>query len=173
MYITINSGEAVTSKEEYVTCYVSVNGRGSYPHYSGKAKIRGRGNSTWEWYDKKPYRIKLDKKASILGLEANKDWVLLANYRDVTDLMNTFVFEAGHFLDMPCTNHTRYTEVFLNGEYIGLFIESTKKFLYSRCITSTQPYRFCTQTLFLSIKNGAFIVEQEKISYICNPNTLF
>ena len=121
MYITINSGEAVTSKEEYVSCYVSVNGRGSYPHYSGKAKIRGRGNSTWEWYDKKPYRIKLDKKAPILGLEANKDWVLLANYRDVTDLMNTFVFEAGHWLNMPCTNHTRYTEVFLNGEYIGLY----------------------------------------------------
>ena len=121
MYITTNDGGDVTSKEEYVPCYVLVNGRGSFPHYSGKAKIRGRGNSTWAWYDKKPYRIKLNDSSPILGLGSNRDWVLLANYRDVTDVMNTFVFEAGEWLNMPCTNHTRYTEVFLNGEYIGLY----------------------------------------------------
>lgn len=121
MYITTNDGSKITSKEEYVRCYISINGRGSFPHYSGKAKIRGRGNSTWEWYDKKPYRIKLDDSSPILGLGENRDWVLLANYRDVTDLMNTFIFEAGHWLEMPYTNHTRYTEVFLNGEYIGLY----------------------------------------------------
>lgn len=121
MYITTNDGAKITSKEEYVRCYVSINGRGSFPHYSGKAKIRGRGNSTWEWYDKKPYRIKLDESSPILGLGENRDWVLLANYRDVTDFMNTFIFSAGHWLGMPCTNHTRYVEVFLNGEYIGLY----------------------------------------------------
>lgn len=91
MYITTNDGSKITSKEEYVRCYISINGRGSFPHYSGKAKIRGRGNSTWEWYDKKPYRIKLDDSSPILGLGENRDWVLLANYRDVTDLMNTFI----------------------------------------------------------------------------------
>lgn len=121
MYITTNDGYAVTSKEEYTPCYVSVNGRGSFPHYSGKAKIRGRGNSTWAWYDKKPYRIKLDDSSPILGLGANRDWVLLANYRDVTDLMNNLVFTMGEWLDMPYTNHTRYVEVFLNGDYIGLY----------------------------------------------------
>ena len=121
MYITTDDGARVSSKDEYVGCYVSVNGRGSFSHYSGRGKIRGRGNSTWAWYDKKPYRIKLDESSPLLGLGANRDWVLLANYRDVTDLMNTFVFEVGHWLGMPYTNHTRYTEVFLNGEYIGLY----------------------------------------------------
>ena len=121
MYITTDEGERVSSKDEYVGCYVSINGGGSFPHYSGKGKIRGRGNSTWLWYDKKPYRIKLDESSPLLGMGSNRDWVLLANYRDVTDLMNTFVFEAGHRLGMPYTNHTRYTEVFLNGEYIGLY----------------------------------------------------
>lgn len=121
IYITTNDGLDITSKEEYTPCYVSVNGRGCFPHYSGKAKIRGRGNSTWLWYDKKPYRIKLDDSSPILGLGANRDWVLLANYRDVTDLMNAFVFEVGEWLGMPYTNHTRFTEVFLNGEYVGLY----------------------------------------------------
>ena len=45
--------------------------------------IRGRGNSTW-LADKKPYKLKLDKKANVLGLGKNKHWVLLANAYDRT-----------------------------------------------------------------------------------------
>lgn len=121
MYITTNDGTDITSKEEYTPCYISINGCDAFPHYSGHAKIRGRGNSTWLWYDKKPYRVKLAETSPILGLGQNKDWVLLANYRDVTDLMNTFVFEAGEWLGLPYTNHTRYVELFLNGNYSGLY----------------------------------------------------
>ena len=40
--------------------------------------VRGRGNSTWLWYDKKPYRIKLDKKSQLLGMGEGKSFVLLA-----------------------------------------------------------------------------------------------
>jgi hypothetical protein len=91
-------------------------------NYEGRGRIRGRGNSTWEWYAKKPYRIKLDEKASILGLSEEKDWVLLANFRDPTHLMNTFVFEMGSGLGMPYTNHSRYVEVTINGDYKGLYL---------------------------------------------------
>lgn len=121
MYITTNSGADIVSKEDYVPCYVSLNARGSFSNYSAPAQIRGRGNSSWSWYDKKPYRLKLDEKHKLLGLGKAKSWVLLANYRDVTDLMNTFVFEAGEWLGMPFTNHTRYVELFLNGQYKGLY----------------------------------------------------
>jgi hypothetical protein len=121
MNITTVGGAPITSKEEYVDCYVSVDGRGEFDDYSGTARIRGRGNSTWLWYDKKPYRIKLDVKDKILGLKKNRDWVLLANYRDATDLMNTFGFETARWMGLPFTNHTRYVEVFLNGDYIGVY----------------------------------------------------
>jgi hypothetical protein len=33
---------------------------------------------------KKPYKIKLSKKAALLGLARNKHWVLLANVLDPT-----------------------------------------------------------------------------------------
>lgn len=121
MNINTRGGVTIDSKEEYVDCYLSINGQGEYPDYSGTGRIRGRGNSTWLWYDKKPYRIKLDTKSKILGLKKNKTWVLLANYRDPTDLMNTFAFETADWLGMPYTNHTRYLEVFLNGDYIGVY----------------------------------------------------
>lgn len=121
MYITVNDGADITSREEYVPCHISLNARGSFSNYSGSASIRGRGNSSWSWYDKKPYRIKLDEKHKLLGLDKAKSWVLLANYRDVTDLMNTFVFEAAQWLGMPYTNHTRYVELFINGDYRGVY----------------------------------------------------
>jgi len=121
MNITTDGGEPIVSKDEYVGCYVSVDGMGEFPDYSGTGRIRGRGNSTWLWYDKKPYRLKLDVKDKILGLKKNRDWVLLANYRDATDLMNTFGFETARWMGLPFTNHTRYVEVFLNGDYIGVY----------------------------------------------------
>lgn len=123
MNITTENGAPIKGKEKenYVNCTITVDHPDDQWDYTGTGRIRGRGNSTWEWYDKKPYRIKLDEKASIVGLAAEKDWVLLANFRDPTHMMNTFVFELGHVMGMPYTNHSRYMEVTLNGEYIGLY----------------------------------------------------
>lgn len=123
MDITTENGAPIKGKEkeDYVNCTISIDHPDDKWDYEGTGRIRGRGNSTWLWYDKKPYRIKLDEKASIVGLAAEKDWVLLANFRDPTHMMNTFVFELGHVMGLPYTNHSRYMEVTLNGEYIGLY----------------------------------------------------
>ena len=121
MFIYTIDGQEVTSKEDYVPCVIALNGGGSYANRFVSGGIRGRGNSTWLWYDKKPYRIRLDKKQKILGMAKARSWVLLANYRDVTDLMNTFAFELGHWMGLPYTNHTRYVELFLNNRFLGLY----------------------------------------------------
>ena len=121
LFLTTRDGRDINSRDYYQECHLAINARGHFSHYSARAQVRGRGNSTFLWYDKKPYRIKLDEKHKLLGLAKAKSWVLLANYRDVTDMMNTFVFEMGHWLGLPYTNHTRYVELFLNGEYRGLY----------------------------------------------------
>lgn len=123
MTIVTENGAPIKGKEkeDYVNCTITVDHPDDTWDFEGTGRIRGRGNSTWLWYDKKPYRIKLDEKASIIGLAADKDWVLLANFRDPTHVMNTFVFELGHIMGLPYTNHSRYMEVTLNGDYIGLY----------------------------------------------------
>ncbi len=120
--IDVDNNMAVTSKEDYRGCNIKIESDNDEWDYEGRGRIRGRGNSTWEWYPKKPYRLKLDEKASILGLAEEKDWVMLANYRDPTHLMNTFVFEMGSGLGIPYTNHTRFVELTLNGDYKGLYM---------------------------------------------------
>lgn len=121
MYITTENRRPIIEKERWLPCHISIDGRGEFSNFSGTGRIRGRGNSTWEWYDKKPYKFKLDQKSKLLGMEKAKDWNLLANYRDVTDLMNLVAFETARYMGMPNTNHTRFVEVFLNNQYIGLY----------------------------------------------------
>ena len=64
--------------------------------------IRGRGNSTWD-YEKKPYKIKLNKKENVLGLGKNKHWVLLANTLDSTGFKNRFTGVLGDALGFEFT----------------------------------------------------------------------
>ena len=121
LYLTTADGTDITSRDSYKPCHVAIGAQGSFSNFSATAGVRGRGNSSFLWYDKKPLRLKLDEKHKVLGLAKAKSWVLLANYRDVTDLMNTFVFEMGHALGLPYTNHTRYVELFVNGDYRGIY----------------------------------------------------
>lgn len=87
----------------------------------GTAGIKGRGNSTW-LEPKKPYNVKLDKKAEILGMNKSKHWVLLANAKyDRTQLHNATAFEIARLTDYPWIPSGRYVELILNGEHKGLY----------------------------------------------------
>lgn len=121
MHITTEDYANIVEKEVWLNCHISIDGKGEYSDYSGTGRIRGRGNSSWEWYNKKPYKFKLDEKSKLLGMEKAKNWNLLANYRDVTDMMNIYAFTAARYMGMPNTVHSRFVEVFLNGEYIGTY----------------------------------------------------
>ncbi len=84
-------------------------------------KIRGRGNSTWKW-DKKPYKIKLDQKESLLGMDDNKDWILLANYADKSLIRNTLAYEMGRVLtNLVWSPHSYPVDLFVNGKYCGVY----------------------------------------------------
>ena len=121
IYVTTTDEQPIVSKEDYVDCYISIDGMGEYPDMSGSGRIRGRGNSTWNWYNKKPYRIKFDLSSKVLGIEKNKDWVLLANYRDVTDMMNVYASITAKWMGIPFTTPIRFAELFINGEYKGVY----------------------------------------------------
>jgi hypothetical protein len=119
--IKTNSGESITSKDKYLESTVIFDGQEKYSDLSVNGKIKGRGNSTWS-FPKKPYKIKLDSKEPIFGLEPEKDWVLLANYLDGTHLLNAVGMKIGQLLEMPFTNTIIPVEVTVNNEYFGLYM---------------------------------------------------
>ncbi|MCR5274491.1 MAG: CotH kinase family protein [Clostridiales bacterium] len=118
IYINTENGQGITNKTTYIPATMEIrNSEDPTKDYSGTIQIKGRGNSSWIW-PKKPYKIKLDSKADLLGMGSNKHWVLLANYLDESLLRNTMAFRLAEQMGVPAMQ-TVWTDVVLNGEYIG------------------------------------------------------
>lgn len=128
--IYTDGGALITSKTDYVTGRIVIDDPerrySEMEHFEGTMKIRGRGNSTWNM-PKKPYRIKLDKKASIFGIPEDKDWVLMANYTDKSLLRNTVAMGISRICGMSWTPAVCQVEVYLNDEYLGCYDWSEHK----------------------------------------------
>ena len=84
--------------------------------------IKVRGNST-SAPDKKPYKIKFDKAQSLYGLPEAKDWVLLANYFDKTNIRNYLAYKLANKLDnLDFQPSYIFVDVYLNGNYQGMYM---------------------------------------------------
>ncbi|MCD7783689.1 MAG: CotH kinase family protein [Firmicutes bacterium] len=124
IYITTEGGSEITSTEEYISGSFSIFYKGTETYSDIEEKsmnVRGRGHSSWK-LDKKSYKIKFDKKTSLFGLTAAKEWCLIANHSDCSLIRNTLAMEMATVLDsfifVP-TSHM--VDVFLNGTYIGVY----------------------------------------------------
>ena len=89
-------------------------------------EIKGRGNSTWRAYEKKPYQIKFDDKTSVLGMGEAKKWILLANAGDDTMMRNQLVYRAAAQMDMPYVTQFEYVDLWIEGDYRGTFLLGEK-----------------------------------------------
>jgi hypothetical protein len=112
----------ILDRENYVPASMTLDPNGSgFAAFTGTLGIRGRGNSTWV-APKKPYRLKLDTKSPLMGIAAERDWVLLANYSDRSQLRTTAAMEASRGTDLAFTPTLRHVEVILNGRYDGVYV---------------------------------------------------
>lgn len=93
-----------------------------------KLNIRGRGNSSWK-EDKKPYKIKFDKKTEILGMPKHKHFALLAGANSYTDWLGQAVGkELANMTELGWVPRYYPVELILNGRYDGIYFlyESVK-----------------------------------------------
>lgn len=92
-----------------------------------EASVKVRGNATLN-YDKKPLRIKFSEKQNMLGLhdgEKYKNWVLLADWKDMSMQNNVIAFYLGQTIlgsDGYYATDFRNVEVYLNDEYWGVYL---------------------------------------------------
>ncbi|MDE6311433.1 MAG: CotH kinase family protein [Muribaculaceae bacterium] len=85
-------------------------------------QIKARGNYTRTAYAKKPFKLKLDKKQSLLGLSNSKHFALLAHADDTHGYMRNFTgFWLGRAIGLPWTPSHQPVEVVINGNYRGLY----------------------------------------------------
>lgn len=122
VFIDTDDDGDITSKEEWKPATMSILGNGLSADFPASGiSVRGRGNTTWE-YPKKPYAIKLDKKASVLGMPEHKRWVLLANYNDRTLIRTALAFFMGRkYTSLRWKQGGEPVEVVLNGKHLGSY----------------------------------------------------
>lgn len=148
MFINTDGGVEITSTEDYVNATYYLDNMGiegiesiASPDSAFALQIRGRGNYTWRDFDKKPYRLKFDKKAAPLGMNKSKHFALLAHADDqMAFLRNTVGFELSRRLGLKYTPAQQPLEVVLNGKYIGLyFLTETIRVAKDRVNIVEQP----------------------------------
>lgn len=117
-------GRPILDKKNYVDGTITISDpEGLYSdvkEFKADMGIRGRGNSTWS-FPKKPWKVKLDEKASLLGMPADKEWALLANYADRTLIRNIVAMKLSEICGFSWTPRMRSVEVYLNGKYQGVY----------------------------------------------------
>lgn len=95
--------------------------------YDGKlSKIKGHGNSTWQSALKKSYNIKLEDKAPLISSLPEKSFSLISNSSDKTGLYNWLSYRLCELVDMPYSVQFDYCNLYLNGNYNGLYLICNK-----------------------------------------------
>lgn len=132
--------------------------------------IEKRGSSS-QFFPKKSYSIEIrnklgeDSAASLLGMPAESDWALIANFSDKSFLRNALTYEMaramGHYAP-----RTRFVELVIDGDYQGLYVltERIKRDANRVDIAKLKP----TDTTGNSL-TGGYIIKIDKQTGSFNP----
>lgn len=120
---TINQ-EFPKDKENYVKGSLNITEQNTdlVLHSDMDMKIKLRGNSTMA-ADKKPFKIKFESKQKLFGLTKAKEWVLLANYYDKSNVRNYLAYlTANKLTHLDFQPSSIFVDVYFNNEYQGLYL---------------------------------------------------
>ncbi len=133
--VVINTHGVAIVDEPKITANMGIidNGEGKrnslsdpFNNYNGKIAIEIRGSSS-QMFDKKQYGFTTvdssggDYDVPLLGFPTEHTWMLSAQYNDKTLMRDALTFllssQIGHY-----ASRTKYCEVFLNGDYKGVYL---------------------------------------------------
>ena len=161
VYLNTTNGVAITSKEEYITGSLYIDPLTTSYKALGSAaqpisgQFKGRGNWTWNGFDKKPYRIKFDKKQAVLGMPSNKHWCLMAGADDnLGYLKNLIGYKLSEALGLKWTPKYVPVELVMNGEYYGLYFLTEQVRVGANRVNVTEQDDYATDSV-----SGGWLVE--------------
>ena len=178
LYISTESGnmQRVHADKEYkeqakITLY-STDGQINYQG-DFSDQIRGRGNSTWTYFEKKPYNLYLHNSSELLNMFSAKKWVLLANAFDETNLRNKLIYDLANELNIGAPQN-EYVDLYINGEYLGLYLLCEKMTnVAERFMPNESSTFFCLSDDLIKLDdpNEAIIAGNQKLyAEIASPS---
>ena len=161
VYLTTNDGQSICDKENYKggTVYIDPLSTGYEALGSAQtpvtAQLRGRGNWTWNGFDKKPYKIKFDAKQKVLGMPSNKHWCLMAHADDNLGFLKNYIgYVLSEQIGLKWTPRTVPVELVINGSYEGLYFLTEHVRVGSQRVNITEQEDLSTEDV-----TGGWLVE--------------
>lgn len=111
------------------------------PVYLGNLdEIQGRGN---DWIiAKKSYSLQLAAGADLLGMGQAEKWVLVANAFDASHLRNKLIYDFAGEVGLACSPESRWVDLYLNGEYAGVYLLCERNELHERRVSPEGDGRY-------------------------------
>lgn len=97
------------------------------PLFSSYSTMTGRGNGSRRDQDKRPYNLDFKDGISVGPFQNIEKLCLLAEYSDESKMRNALSYYAGQKVGIPYASAYMYTNVYINGEYKGLYGIVTKQ----------------------------------------------
>lgn len=123
LFITADLAYTEVKRETYLACnyrLTNTNLRYCFENVSGE--VRGRGNSTWSEFEKKPYKIKFSERQDMFGMGEDREWVLLSNTMDHSMLRNEIAFGIADIMGLPYNSDCQLCHLYWNEEYLGVYL---------------------------------------------------
>jgi len=125
VYIDVDNGQEILSKEEYLPCSVRITNTDDEWVLDGEntqtANVKGRGNSSWAM-PKKSYKLKFESKINLFGFGKAKKYNLIANYCDKSLSRNLMAYELARTIGLSETSSTQPVNLMVNNEYYGVYL---------------------------------------------------
>lgn len=120
-------------------------------------EIKARGNFTRTAFAKKPFKLKLGKKQSMLGLSESKHFAILAHADDNFGYLRNFTgFNLGRRIGLPWTPDQQPVEVVINGDYRGLYFLTESIRIEKKRINITELDDEVSEAALIS---GGYLIE--------------
>lgn len=91
------------------------------------ASMYGRGNGSWDSPSKKPYNLEFPRQITAGPFENVTRIAMLAEFSDESKLRNSLAYYAGEVLGVDYASPYQYTNLYVNGQYQGIYGLVTKQ----------------------------------------------
>ena len=121
IYVTVDGGKnpIVKGADYKANAVLVTDGKPSKPLRVDEFEVRGNSSAPKV---KHPYKMKFKKPRRPFNLPEDKTWILLANYGDRSLVRTAMGYGIGAGLDgLAWTPRSTFTELFVNGEYVGSY----------------------------------------------------
>lgn len=173
VYTKNNDIEVVNADKSYVsyTGQIMIVDDNGEKLFSGKYdSIKGRGNSTFLWADKKAYKMSFKKSVSLLGMDDSSDWNFLANAFDGSSMRNKLVYDFANEYTSVIAPNSVYVDLYIDNDYCGNYqlTESVKSIFDKINVVGLEEKNVKLNSSYVLETNQQFVSEDGKLKAVEN-----